>query len=207
MADMHTPAAQRGAMGFWTQVFLMMLVIVLVVVAFRWVGKDKETETAQTAPPASLGTSHTCATPLRGSHGVHLAPTEGSLHEAGVFCHPEDGMADSKFPADEYLTEEQVSELHDILTKQLGSRNPNNVVKATVEGLKQLRTVEEVAAKRGISVPEVLGLPKPTGEKAKKAAEASEGDDSAAVDTAAAGESEAPAETDAGAEKETSSDE
>jgi small subunit ribosomal protein S5 len=47
-----------------------------------------------------------------------------------------------------------------ILTKQLGSRNPHNVWKATVEGLKQLRTVQEIAAKRGISVPEVYGLPK-----------------------------------------------
>ena len=47
-----------------------------------------------------------------------------------------------------------------ILTKQLGSRNPNNVVKATIEGIKMLRSVEEVAAKRGISVPEVLGLEK-----------------------------------------------
>ena len=47
-----------------------------------------------------------------------------------------------------------------ILTKQLGSRNPNNVVKATMEGLKQLRTIEEVAAKRGLTVPEVLGLGK-----------------------------------------------
>ena len=45
-----------------------------------------------------------------------------------------------------------------ILTKQLGSRNPNNVVKATMDGLKQLRTVEEFAAKRGLTVPEVLGF-------------------------------------------------
>ena len=47
-----------------------------------------------------------------------------------------------------------------ILTKQLGSRNPNNVVKATMEGLRQLRSIEEVAAKRGLTVPEVLGLGK-----------------------------------------------
>ncbi len=47
-----------------------------------------------------------------------------------------------------------------ILTKQLGSRNPNNVVKATIEGIKQLRSVEDIAAKRGLSVPEVLGFEK-----------------------------------------------
>ncbi|MFH1844809.1 MAG: 30S ribosomal protein S5 [bacterium] len=51
--------------------------------------------------------------------------------------------------------------IRNILTKQLGSRNPNNVVKATMDGLRQLRSVENFAAKRGISVPEVLGLPKP----------------------------------------------
>mgnify|MGYP003574460847 FL=1 len=45
-----------------------------------------------------------------------------------------------------------------ILTKQLGSRNPNNVVKATMDGLKQLRSVEDFAAKRGLTVPEVLGF-------------------------------------------------
>ncbi len=53
-----------------------------------------------------------------------------------------------------------------ILTKQLGSRNPNNVTKATMDGLKQLRTVEDFAAKRGLTVPEVLGLPKRTARKA-----------------------------------------
>ena len=47
-----------------------------------------------------------------------------------------------------------------ILTKQLGSRNPNNVTKATMDGLKQLRSVEDFAAKRGLSVPEILGLEK-----------------------------------------------
>ncbi len=58
-----------------------------------------------------------------------------------------------------------------ILTKQLGSRNPNNVTKATMDGLKQLRTVEDFAAKRGLSVPEVLGLPK-RAERAPAPAEA-----------------------------------
>jgi small subunit ribosomal protein S5 len=65
-----------------------------------------------------------------------------------------------------------------ILTKQLGSRNPNNVVKATMDGLKQLRTVEQFAAKRGLTVPEVLGLekraPKPTASEETVVAEAAE---------------------------------
>ena len=70
-----------------------------------------------------------------------------------------------------------------ILTKQLGSRNPNNVVKATVDGLKQLRTVEEIAAKRGLTVPEVLGLEKKAKtEAAAPAAEAAPVDESAPVE-------------------------
>lgn len=44
-----------------------------------------------------------------------------------------------------------------IRTKSLGSRNKKNVVLATIEGLKNLKTPEEVAKLRGISVEEVLG--------------------------------------------------
>ena len=43
-----------------------------------------------------------------------------------------------------------------ILTKSLGSNNATNVVWATLDGLRQLRTVEQVAAMRGLSVSEVL---------------------------------------------------
>ena len=51
-----------------------------------------------------------------------------------------------------------VAGVNDILTKQLGSNNPHNVVKAAMVGIKSLRTVEQVAARRGIKVPEVYGL-------------------------------------------------
>ena len=61
-----------------------------------------------------------------------------------------------------------------ILTKQLGSRNPNNVVKATMDGLKQLRTVDEFAAKRGLTVPEVLGLEKRAAQAVEEAVEEAE---------------------------------
>ena len=44
-----------------------------------------------------------------------------------------------------------------IRTKSLGSRNTQNVVLATIEGLKAMKTPEEVAKLRGISVEEVLG--------------------------------------------------
>ncbi|ROR31683.1 SSU ribosomal protein S5P [Mobilisporobacter senegalensis] len=44
-----------------------------------------------------------------------------------------------------------------IRTKSLGSNNKQNVVLATIEGLNQLKTPEEVAALRGISLEELLG--------------------------------------------------
>jgi small subunit ribosomal protein S5 len=43
-----------------------------------------------------------------------------------------------------------------ILTKSLGSNSPTNVVWATLHGLSQLKTVEELAAMRGLEVAEVL---------------------------------------------------
>ena len=44
-----------------------------------------------------------------------------------------------------------------IRTKSLGSNNKQNVVLATIEGLSQLKTPEEVAKLRGISVEDMLG--------------------------------------------------
>ncbi len=47
--------------------------------------------------------------------------------------------------------------VRDILTKSLGSANPVNVVKATMDALRSLRTVEEVARLRGKMVEEIVG--------------------------------------------------
>ncbi len=43
-----------------------------------------------------------------------------------------------------------------IRTKVIGTNNPRNVVYATIEGLKSMQTVEQVAAKRGKKVSEIL---------------------------------------------------
>ena len=45
---------------------------------------------------------------------------------------------------------------NNILTKSLGSNNATNVVWATLAGLRQLETVEQIAAKRGLEVSQVL---------------------------------------------------
>src|ERR1700756_3372184 len=52
----------------------------------------------------------------------------------------------------------ELAGIHDILSKSLGSQNPINLVKATMAGLESLRTPEEVADLRGLSVNQVLGL-------------------------------------------------
>ncbi len=51
----------------------------------------------------------------------------------------------------------EVSGIKDIRTKSLRSNNPCNVVRATIAGLTGCTTAEEVAAKRGKTVKEILG--------------------------------------------------
>ena len=46
--------------------------------------------------------------------------------------------------------------VRDILAKSLGTTNPVNMLKATVDGLKRLRRPEDVAAARGLTVSQVL---------------------------------------------------
>jgi small subunit ribosomal protein S5 len=45
--------------------------------------------------------------------------------------------------------------VHNILTKCIGSHNPHNLVKATMDGLRQLRTPQQIALSRGKSVEEI----------------------------------------------------
>ena len=48
--------------------------------------------------------------------------------------------------------------VRDVLTKSIGTQNPINLVKATMDGLMRLRRPEEVAELRGLTVKQVLGL-------------------------------------------------
>lgn len=51
----------------------------------------------------------------------------------------------------------EVAGVQNVLTKCLGTRNPHNLVKATVDGLKQLRRPSDVAAMRGRTLEEIFG--------------------------------------------------
>jgi small subunit ribosomal protein S5 len=51
----------------------------------------------------------------------------------------------------------EVAGINNVLTKCLGSRNPHNLVKATVEGLRGLKRPSEIAARRGMTIAEIFG--------------------------------------------------
>jgi len=54
----------------------------------------------------------------------------------------------------------ELAGVRDILAKSLGTTNPINMLKATVDGLKKLRTPEDVALARGLTVAQVLPVPR-----------------------------------------------
>ena len=51
----------------------------------------------------------------------------------------------------------EVMGVHNVLAKIVGSTNPYNVVRATIDGLSRMNTPSEIAAKRGMSVEEITG--------------------------------------------------
>jgi small subunit ribosomal protein S5 len=55
----------------------------------------------------------------------------------------------------------ELAGIRDILAKSLGTTNPINMAKATVNGLKRLRRPDEVAKMRGLTINEVLPYKKP----------------------------------------------
>jgi small subunit ribosomal protein S5 len=59
----------------------------------------------------------------------------------------------------------ELAGIRDILAKSLGTTNPINMAKATVDGLKRLRRPEEVAKTRGLSISQVLPYKAPAAEE------------------------------------------
>ena len=59
----------------------------------------------------------------------------------------------------------EVAGVENILTKSLGSNNPHNMVKATMEGLMRLKSADEVARRRGISIQKLFGIKEQEQEK------------------------------------------
>lgn len=51
----------------------------------------------------------------------------------------------------------EIAGVHNVLAKCYGSTNPVNVVRATIKGLADMRAPEQIAAKRGKSVDQILG--------------------------------------------------
>jgi small subunit ribosomal protein S5 len=59
----------------------------------------------------------------------------------------------------------ELAGIRDILAKSLGTTNPINMARATVDALKQLRRPEDVARARGLSIDDVLPWKKPKDEE------------------------------------------
>ena len=71
----------------------------------------------------------------------------------------------------------ELAGIRDVLSKSIGTQNPINLVKATMDGLTGLRRPEDVAKLRGLSVKQVLGLDlQEAAAKANAAAEADSAD-------------------------------
>ena len=78
----------------------------------------------------------------------------------------------------------ELAGIRDVLTKSIGTQNPINLVKATMEGIHELRRPEDVAELRGLTIREVLGIQKGNG-AAQDAGDGDGGDDATPVAQAA----------------------
>jgi len=91
--------------------------------------------------PLNEGTLHYPVTASHGAAKVHMQPaSEGTGIIAG-------GAMRAVF---------EVVGIHNVLAKSIGSTNPINVVRATIKGLQQMSSPEQIAAKRGKKVKEIL---------------------------------------------------
>ena len=51
----------------------------------------------------------------------------------------------------------EVVGVHNVLAKGIGTNNPINVVRATIKGLTEMKNAEQIAAKRGLTVDQIIG--------------------------------------------------
>lgn len=83
--------------------------------------------------------------PLKGRHGAAKVYMQPASEGTGIIA---GGAMRAIFEA---------VGVHNVLAKCIGSNNPINVVRATMDGLVGMKSPEDVAAKRGKSVEEILG--------------------------------------------------
>ncbi len=83
--------------------------------------------------------------PVVGKHGASVVLIQPASEGTGIIA---GGAMRAVF---------EVMGVENVLAKSLGSTNPYNVVRATLNGLMQMSTPAEIAAKRGKSVEEILG--------------------------------------------------
>jgi small subunit ribosomal protein S5 len=90
----------------------------------------------------------------------------------------------------------ELAGIRDVLTKSIGTQNPINLVKATMDGLVNLRRPEQVAKLRGLSVNEVLGIQKqPANGRQRAEAEGAPEPVAVVAESAPAEAGESPTET------------
>ena len=88
---------------------------------------------------------HTLQYPIKARHGASMVYMQPASEGTGVIA---GGAMRAVL---------ELAGVHNVLAKCYGSTNPVNVVRATVKGLASMASPEDVAAKRGKSVEEILG--------------------------------------------------
>ena len=83
--------------------------------------------------------------PLYGRHGAARVYMQPASEGTGIIA---GGAMRAVF---------EVVGVHNVLAKCVGTNNANNVVRATINGLKNMADPEAVAAKRGLTVEEIMG--------------------------------------------------
>ena len=83
--------------------------------------------------------------PLKGKHGAATVFMKPASEGTGIIA---GGAMRAVF---------EVVGVHNVLAKCIGTNNPVNVVRATIKGLEEMNSPEEVAAKRGKKVEEITG--------------------------------------------------